>query len=88
MPGGFKGTEFRKIEWEVVYLPRMNSLKFNFLDICKTKTARCVYREYAKRRNKHWPLISKVFGFLPHTQSAVKKKIIGRPKSKVGCGCF
>jgi hypothetical protein len=30
-----------------------------------------------------------VFGFLPHTESAVnKKKIEARPKLKVGGGCF
>ncbi len=46
--GDFKGTVFKKM-----HLPRMNSLqKFNFLDIFKTTTALCVYREYAKRRNK------------------------------------
>ena len=36
-----------------------------------------------------WSLISKVYGFLPHTECVVnKKKILVRPKLKVGGGCL
>jgi hypothetical protein len=43
MRGDFKGTVFQKIEWGDICLLSMNSLKVNFLDIFKTKTALCVY---------------------------------------------
>jgi hypothetical protein len=40
MPGDFKGTVFQK-----------NQVGVKIFCIFKTKTALCVYRDYAKRRN-------------------------------------
>ncbi len=51
--GTSKGQCFEKIEWGVIYLPRMNSLQKYFWVIFKTKIALCVYGEYAKRRKKY-----------------------------------
>ncbi len=51
--GTSKGKGFEKIECGVICLPRMNSLQKICLVIYKTKTALCVYGDYAKWRNKY-----------------------------------
>ncbi len=52
MPEDFKkGQYFKKIKWGVICLHRMNSLKINFFGYLKTKTALCLYGEYAKQQN-------------------------------------
>ncbi len=49
MPGTPKGQCFKKMEWGVIYLPRMNSLQFIFWLSLKQKLhALCVYGEDAK----------------------------------------
>ncbi len=53
MAGDFKGTVFQKNWVGVICLLRMNSLKIKFFGFFKTKTALCVYGDYAKRRNMY-----------------------------------
>jgi hypothetical protein len=47
-----KGQLFEKIEWGVICLLSMNSLKIKFFGYLETKSALCAYGD-AKRRNKY-----------------------------------
>jgi len=46
MPGDFKGTVFRKIEWGIKYWPKILQLQFTIFLSLKY-LALCVYGEYA-----------------------------------------
>ncbi len=49
MPCDFKGTVYQKIEWDIIYLPRKNSLQILFFSNLEKKFALCVYGVYAEK---------------------------------------
>ncbi len=48
MPDDFKGTVYKKNEWDIIYWPQKNHLQILFFSNLDKKISLCVYGEHAK----------------------------------------
>jgi hypothetical protein len=77
--GKFWGKQWKKLVIFLCYIKGAQAWEFFWVAFFALSEATCVCHLGSGEKNRifiKWTLISKIYGFLPHTECAVNKKII------------